>query len=69
MGGGALLDRPCMYGLPQNVRIVPVIQVCIYVFLPYVCSHYVVSLGDFAYYVIGKSLQFPLVCCTCLPSV
>ena len=26
-----------MYGLPQNVRVVPVIPVCIQVFLPYVC--------------------------------
>ena len=25
-----------MYGLPKNVRVVPVIIVCIYVFLPYV---------------------------------
>ena len=65
-----------MYGLPHNVRIVPVISVCIYVFLPDVffvflhvgsyfliyefkswitgvCSLYLVSLGDFTYYVVG----------------
>ena len=65
-----------MYGLPKNVRVVSMVQVCIYVFLPYVlfmflyvgiyllikefeswitgvCSPVVVSLCDFAYYVVS----------------
>ena len=39
-----------MYGLPKNVRVVPVIQVCILVFLPYalfmflyVCSYLLIK--------------------------
>ena len=29
VGGGALFDRPYNYDLPKNVRVVPVIPVCI----------------------------------------
>ena len=32
-----------MYGLPQNVRVVPVIPVCILLFLPYVCLCFCMS--------------------------
>ena len=33
---GALLDIPYVYGIPKSVCVVPVIPVCIKVFLPYV---------------------------------
>ena len=43
MVGGALLDRPCMVFQRVCVCVVPVIPVCFYMLLPYVCLCFCMS--------------------------